>query len=306
MDVISYNFANILAPYVGAKIDDLPFITNLSAANIIVETDIYHFDGGYREINVSKTSLETGVKTILIQDTNIWGGFIKGFAVCENGDDIYLVGTGNGSDFPTTGSNTSLAVWRYKISTNTMEVRKVYNADSTASYSSGGIKDDKIYIVGVSDPNETNKLVEYDIYTNTFMDKATMSTTREQCSTVLYKNYLYVFGGFNGSQELKASEKYDITNNVWSSIASTPEKVRCYSNYGFLLDGEINFFTGFTNCRITYNPETNSYSYKLPAKSDLGFNGKMVSDNKRNVYFYNYKMVGGKSLVKNLISTLSI
>ncbi|KAK7925744.1 hypothetical protein WMY93_008054 [Mugilogobius chulae] len=115
--------------------------------------------------------------------------------------------------------------------------------------------------------NITHPTMAIELYDNrlkrwTYIDNGD-NTPRAYHGTVFLNNFVYVIGGFEGTEPFCTMHKYDMVNHTWTEAANmhTP---RCYVSVT-LLDGFIYAMGGFDgNDRLDtaekYEPETNQWT----------------------------------------------
>lgn len=70
-----------------------------------------------------------------------------------------------------------------------------------------------------------------------------MANRRSGVGCVSYQGYIYVIGGYDGSDRLSSCEKYNPTTDEWSTICEMSEK---RSNFGIeIIDDMIYAIGGF-------------------------------------------------------------
>lgn len=97
----------------------------------------------------------------------------------------------------------------------------------------------------------------YDIKSNTWIEGPSMPTAR-QCKSVLYKNRIYVIGGYDG-YALDNVEVFDIEKNVWEVYEDSPVTMSAYSCLE--KNGLIYFFGDYEELDrvMIYNPKTKEW-----------------------------------------------
>ncbi|KAK7919280.1 hypothetical protein WMY93_010564 [Mugilogobius chulae] len=140
-------------------------------------------------------------------------------------------------------------------------------------------------IGGWSGNNPTSSIEAYDNHTNRWVGVPNNDETpRAYHCTVFLGGCVYLIGGFNGTEQLNTTHKYDLVNRRWQEVA--PMHVwRCYVSVA-LLDGFIYAMGGYngierSNTVEKYSPEINQW--KLIASmneqrsdaSSTTFNGKI-------------------------------
>lgn len=136
----------------------------------------------------------------------------------------------------------------------------------------------------------------YDIKSDTWTKGPSMPTARE-CKATLYKNKIYVIGGYNGNA-LDNVEIFNIDKGIWEESKDAPISISAYSSLE--KNGLIYFFGDYKelNMVMIYNPEINEWS-----KIESNFQG--CRHNASITCMDNIYIVGGNITTK-LNTTLNV
>jgi hypothetical protein len=166
-------------------------------------------------------------------------------------------------------SSTTNKVNIYDISTNSWSNWTVHpriiKELRLASYNN------KIYTIWGYDGSARTYFYEYDPSSDTWTQKASMSTWRRDPAVAILWWYLYAIGWCNGSNSscnsvTSSVERYNFSSNSWSSVASLPEAIRwagtfVYNNEIYVVGWDDNSST--KNTIYKYNPSSNTWSLTL-------------------------------------------
>ncbi len=142
---------------------------------------------------------------------------------------------------------------------------------------------DKIYMIG-GNPSGTAGLYQslcqqYDPLTNTWTNKASMTTARGWIYGSYCRGKIYVIGGLGNSGVTAVNEEYDIALNTWATKAPRPSAQGCdlevvWRDSLIYVMGGWNGVSGGSGSSIIdiYNPFTNTWSVgtALPMNGDMG------------------------------------
>ncbi len=180
-----------------------------------------------------------------------------------------------------------------------------------------------IYVVGGIDLTNGNhslanakKLEAYDPIANQWTLKADCPVAKEDMTSTVIGNNIYIIGGIDVTQSITYSsvEVYNTTTNKWSSIASMP--VALTNATAATYDGKIYVFGGRYNgynqsvgrynpgIAYIYDPATNVWSQK-----DVGISGSAAVIYQDEVYFFHtngFKKYNLKTGVITMLRTIGI
>jgi hypothetical protein len=143
--------------------------------------------------------------------------------------------------------------------------------------------EDKIYMIGGSPAGgagtELALCQQYDPVTNTWSDKASMTTARGYIKGDYVRGKIYVIGGLsNSSTALSTNEEYTISSNTWATKTAIPyARIATIEDVWrdsliYVMGGWDGVSTsGYTDVEI-YNPFTNTWATgsALPMNGDMG------------------------------------
>jgi N-acetylneuraminic acid mutarotase len=125
----------------------------------------------------------------------------------------------------------------------------------------------KIYVIGGWDGVSTvsKSLEVYDITTQTWSQKANITTGVVYAASAVIGNTIHVMGGYNGSSTVTNHQVYNTSSNSWSQSASLlSPRSGCGAA---VVSGKIYLIGGYYNgnplsTNQMYNPSTNSWTNK--------------------------------------------
>jgi N-acetylneuraminic acid mutarotase len=154
-------------------------------------------------------------------------------------------------------------------------------------YTTGGVMNGKLYVVGGSGTNSTNptipvdRLEVYDPATNTWATKAPMPAARLGAGAAVINGKLYVVGGEQNPQKFATLQVYDPATDTWATKASMPTP---RSGPGVVaIDGQLYVAGGClggcapaTGVLEVYDPATDTWTTKAPLPTARGGAGVAV------------------------------
>lgn len=122
----------------------------------------------------------------------------------------------------------------------------------------------KIYFFGgannFSSPTCYNDFYSYDTVNNTWQSLATGPSARCEYAVEIYGPYIYIFGGYDGTNYFSDFWEYNITTNAWTQKAYGPSQRRgssltYYNNKFYLFGGLYNstYYNTMWEYDITFN-----------------------------------------------------
>jgi len=129
---------------------------------------------------------------------------------------------------------------------------------------------DKLYFIGglkSAGGGVTGEVFEYTPETDTYIQKASMTTAREDCGSAVHDGKIYCFGGVTsaGSPTNKL-EIYDVETDSWSSGANMPNTKET-GNFGCYCNGKIYAIsaaiTGYHAPDSTIDATTECFAYDI-------------------------------------------
>jgi N-acetylneuraminic acid mutarotase len=115
-----------------------------------------------------------------------------------------------------------------------------------------------------------NFVEEYNPDTDTWSSKAGMPTTRSGCTAVIYKDEIYVFGGYysydgGNNTFYDVVEAYNPTNNSWRSVTKIPDgrtqsAIAVYGDTVYLFGGYSPNTEQILSDVLTYDFKTNEWN----------------------------------------------
>ena len=68
-----------------------------------------------------------------------------------------------------------------------------------------------------------NNCYTFNVSTNTLVPKQNMNKTRVHHGLQKMTQKILTFGGYNGNQNMKSAEIYDVVQNSWKNLPDMPE-----------------------------------------------------------------------------------
>ncbi|XP_077293231.1 kelch-like protein 24 [Arctopsyche grandis] len=163
---------------------------------------------------------------------------------------------------------------------NKLAAMKCKRWQSTAALFVG----DRIFVIG--EDGASNSVEEYDYVKNSWKKVAPMNDSRLKHTSVVYKDDIYVFGGYKGSSCLKSVETFNTKTNKWKTLS--PMKTATSSLSAVVVDDYIYCIGGrdddsyhLSNVE-RYDPRSDTWtSMSDSLVKDFGFkavcyNGKII------------------------------
>lgn len=122
------------------------------------------------------------------------------------------------------------------FNTLTHEVSLVKSLPAPTRINSAVYLDNKIFVFGGTGPTSRSKqelnakaiVGYYDIALNSWVRVADMPTAKTTRAAV-YKEHIYVIGGYDGSKALDVFERFDPATNKWESLPALPQAISAHS-----------------------------------------------------------------------------
>lgn len=189
---------------------------------------------------------------------------------------IYCIGHDDG-----TGKFVGVSVYDSKTNTYTSKTSRQTNIRSTKLV----FCENKIYSIGGCYINTTewskwtsDSINEcYDIVTDTWVTKTKMITDRYKMAACAVGNKIYCIGGSHkeynkGDLYVTNNECYDIVTDIWSTLASMPEKKsnmyhnvynnKIYCIGGIIQDGDYSAWVSSVTSNLCYDTTNNTWETK--------------------------------------------
>ena len=221
------------------------------------------------------------------------------------------------------GGRTALSspkkLYEYNPLTNTWATKAdmPWSTGTERQSASWNVVNGKLYFIGgLANPAVLyGEVYMYDPSNDTWTQKATMPTVREDYGSAVYNGKIYCFGGINketGSYAaLKILEVYDPVANTWDITKADMPTEKCFGDFGICCNGKIyaisasNTYVGYPDAAVVsttvyrYDPETNTWDTVAPIPVGVAYCDMVAVGT--NIYVVG-GWKGGNSLAQPLIN----
>lgn len=165
------------------------------------------------------------------------------------------------------GGENDKKCYEYDIATNTWTAKAdLPFAEATRQSAVVRTVGGKIYFIGgmVTGANDIkDEVYEFNPTINSWTEKTSMPTGREDMGSAVIDGKIYVFGGLSNTTPLKMLEVYDPTADSWDTTKADMPDTKCLGDFGAACGGKI-YAIGSQTDLVGYpvlHPNTTVYCY---------------------------------------------